>query len=181
MLFRSTFTTLIDYDKIQFEVNGKLIWEVQRIVTPTAKPVYCGDNIDYGTYYQLKAFPIEKMFMILNLALTNPGHGPGGAPGVDGTTVFPSSFDIDYLRVWTRVQEDANIFPTVSNGKWKIKSNLSFKLFSVKNTLGENISNYTFDIATNELNIFSSSDGIYFVTLDYNGNKKTLKVLMVSN
>ena len=41
--------------------------------------------------------PNEPMYLILNLAI-----GGGGWPGMpDSTTVFPATFDVDYVRVWT--------------------------------------------------------------------------------
>jgi beta-glucanase (GH16 family) len=42
--------------------------------------------------------PNEPMYLIVNLAI-----GGGGWPGTpDSTTVFPATFDIDYVRIWTQ-------------------------------------------------------------------------------
>ena len=63
------------------------------------------DNVHYYTHKNEKAgfggWPFDKRFhLLLNLAI---GGGWGGKQGIDDT-LFPHKFEIDYVRVYTKVQ-----------------------------------------------------------------------------
>ena len=53
------------------------------------------DGIERWRYTDRKRIPSEPMYLVLNLAVG--GDWPGSP---DSTTVFPSYFDVDYVRVW---------------------------------------------------------------------------------
>ena len=64
---------------------GALVWYV--------------DGVERWRYADASTIPDEPMYLLLDLAVG--GDWPG-AP--DASTVLPSYFDVDYVRVWERVK-----------------------------------------------------------------------------
>lgn len=62
------------------------------------------NNQEYATRFQTYTDP---MAIITNVAVA----GDNGAfpPGPDGSTILPSTFEVDYIRVWTRVDCNLNV------------------------------------------------------------------------
>lgn len=91
-----TFTCIFDFDRIIWKIDGNTIRTFYRIVTANGDPVVCGDNIGNGTYFQQQSYPLENMHIIANMAIQSGSSAP------DANTVFPSVFEIDYIRYYKK-------------------------------------------------------------------------------
>ena len=87
-----TYTIYYNFDRIIWQIDGETIRTLYRYHTLSGLPVLCGDDIVTGLYFQKISFPIEPMHLIVNLAIRNGEEAP------DENTVFPSYFEIDYIR-----------------------------------------------------------------------------------
>ena len=87
-----TFTCKYEFDRIIWQIDNVTIRTKYRFYTATGDEIKCDDNIAINTYFQLQSFPIEKMHLIMNLAIRQNGYDP------DENTPFPSIFEIDYVR-----------------------------------------------------------------------------------
>jgi beta-glucanase (GH16 family) len=173
-----TFTCLFEFDKISILIDGDPVRIIYRVETLSGQPVSCGDNISAGNYFHLKSFPIERMNVIINLALISE-NGPGGSVPLDADTPLPSSFDIDYVRIWEKSGdgEYISVLPNPTQSKVTIKvSNVPSSL-KVSNALGEIIYN---GIYLNELDLSQLQAGIYFITANFSDCSKTAKVIKVN-
>lgn len=105
-----TFTCIFDFDRIIWEIDGNTIRTFYRIVTVNGTPVVCGDNIGTGEYFQQQSYPIENMCIIANMAIQSGSNAP------DASTVFPSIFEIDYIRYYKK-KECCNdlVFASISD------------------------------------------------------------------
>lgn len=90
------FTCIFDFDKIIWKIDGSTIRTFYRIVTVDGNPVVCGDNIGIGEYFQQQSYPLENMHIIANMAIQSGSNAP------DANTVFPSTFEIDYIRYYKK-------------------------------------------------------------------------------
>lgn len=174
-----TFTCIFEYDKMTVLIDDEIIRVVHRVITMTKDPVECGDNIDYGTYYQLKAYPMEPMNMIINLALISE-NGPGSSKPVDDTTPFPSSFELDYVRFWKRVPSLVSLYPNPGAGKFKLYSNTTIKSVSVNNMAGDIVYQSAFSNTDFEFDLSAMPDGVYLLKAELEGINKTLKLVKIS-
>ena len=174
-----TFTCIIDYDKITTLIDNHVIREIYRVFSSTNKPVLCGDEINYGSYFELEAFPMEEMKLILNLALiaNNQKGGGNGFKSVDESTPFPSSFDIDYVKAWKRRPFEINIYPNPTSGLIKIKSNLNINKLKVFDSFGALLITIEMNNNSAEIDLNSLSNGIYFINYELNGILKWSKIL----
>ena len=177
-----TFTCIFDFDKISILIDGHLVRLIHRIITLSGEPVNCGDNIGTGTYYFLKSYPIEKMAIIINLALISE-NGPGASVPVDGTTPFPSSFDIDYVRMWKRNPEidSISIQPNPTANKITVNSNHKITLIQIINMNGEIVSENKLYANYFVADLINFPIGIYFVKVNLVEGFKTFKVVKVEN
>lgn len=91
-----TFTCIFDFDKIIWFIDGNLIRIFYRIITVNGDPVVCGDDIGIGEYIQEKSYPLENMHIIASMAIMSGSNAP------DVNTVFPSTFEIDYIRYYKK-------------------------------------------------------------------------------
>lgn len=66
----------------------RLVWNPQRIV-------WYVDGVERNRYEVAGNIPAKPMYLLANLAVG--GNWPGSP---DGTTPFPSFFDVDYIKVW---------------------------------------------------------------------------------
>ena len=159
-----TFTCQYEYDKIIFMIDNEIVREIYRALSQTGNPVLCGDKIDYGTYFQLEAFPIEEMNLILNLALISK-QGPGKSVPIDETTAFPSSFDIDYVRCWHKIPESIQIYPNPTKDYLNIDNANGFHV-SIINMLGQQVFASQIDQQNFQINLSSlKCRGLYFVQI----------------
>jgi beta-glucanase (GH16 family) len=88
--------------------------------------INCNDDIGIGQYLNRKSLPIEPMNVILNLQI---GSATGASGPPDSNTPFPSTMDIDYIKIWSRpksVQEVdvVEITPNPNNGLFSISFNI---------------------------------------------------------
>lgn len=72
-------------------------WHIYAVDWKPNELVWYIDGIERRRFTKLPYIPNEPMYLILNLAVG--GDWPGSP---DDQTVFPSSFEIDYVRVWKR-------------------------------------------------------------------------------
>lgn len=85
--------------KIVYSVDGNIIRTQRKYQTELAQEVdNCIQYTNGNHYYALNIFPDSAQSIILNLAISNTNSHPGP----DNTTVFPSSLDVDYVRVYKR-------------------------------------------------------------------------------
>jgi beta-glucanase (GH16 family) len=173
-----TFSCIFDFDKISFLVDDELIRVVHRIITLDGYPVVCGDKIDFGTYYQLKSYPIERMSIIINLALISE-KGPGSSLQIDSTTPFPSSFDVDYVKMWERepIEEYLTAQPNPTADTFKVNSNSSIITLEIHNVNGEMIYKSEMTSPTFSIDLSSQPNGIYFLTARLSNSYRTLKII----
>lgn len=66
------------------------------------------NNQEYAVRFQ--PYP-DPMWVIINVAVASDGGA--FAPGPDASTIFPSIFEVDYIRIWTKV--DCNLSVARSN------------------------------------------------------------------
>lgn len=93
-----TYTCIYEFDRIIWQIDGVDIRTFYRYTTSTNIPITCGENIANGVYFQEQSFPIDKMHIILNLAIRNGNSAP------DNSTVLPNYFEIDYVRYYIKIQ-----------------------------------------------------------------------------
>lgn len=176
-----TFSCIFDFDKISFLLDDKLVRVIHRIVSLNGQPINCGDEISSGTYFFVKGYPIERMHLILNLSLLSV-NGPPGSMAIDGTTPFPSAFEIDYVKVWKKASEALTLSlspnPVIEN--LKIESNhqiISVRIYDVSGRIL-----YDKNACVSEINIDLRTlvDGVYFVTAVFENGTKTNKIVKVS-
>lgn len=172
-----TFTCVFEYDQIVFLIDGDPFRVIYRVVTPAREPVSCGDNVGSGTYYQLKAFPVEPMNLIFNMALISK-NGPGNSSPVDETTPFPSSFDVDYVRAWERKSAAVIIFPNPTYDNLSIfTNNLNTGTVEVRDARGLLLFEQVFNSSSFVIGVATLAPGFYYVIIRYNGGIKTRKFL----
>ena len=170
------FSCVFDYDKIEFLIDDKTVREINRVITSDGKPVLCGDNIDYGVYYQLEAYPIETMNIIVNLALLSK-NGPADSMPIDDSTPYPSSFDIDYVRYSKRVPEALTIYPNPTPGKISIHSNVAMQSAELFNMAGQSIYKLAVSATDFDMNLSAEHNGIYLLKVSLDGIVKTSKII----
>lgn len=106
-----------DYHKYSLEWDQyKLIFRVDDVIyrksykyysTQSGYGVESNNNLPQVVYQKDRVFPDNPAYLILNFAIGDSTAGYGDGPP-DETTVFPSSFDIDYVRVWKQTNENKN-------------------------------------------------------------------------
>ena len=85
-------------DKIQWFFDGNLIRTIYRRYSITGQEIGC--NIySYTSYIQDKIYPVDPMYIILNLAIK---HGENGCDSPNVSTVFPNQMEVDWVRYYQR-------------------------------------------------------------------------------
>ena len=91
-----TFTCFFEVDRIVFQLDGVTQRTVFRYTNQSGDALLCGDNSSDSAYLELEAFPAESMNIIMNLSVQSGRKAP------NRRTRFPASYEIDYIRYWTR-------------------------------------------------------------------------------
>jgi beta-glucanase (GH16 family) len=94
-----TITCLFDFDKIIWMVDNVIVRVLYRFTSVAGNFIECGENIATGTYWDSKFWPLEPMSIIMNLAV---GSGSGPCPQPSNNNIFPSVFEIDYIKYWKK-------------------------------------------------------------------------------
>ena len=173
-----TFTCIFDFDKMTFLVDNKEVRVIHRILTLNGQPIFCGDDIGQGTYFQLKSYPIERMSIIANLALI-ANSGEDGFVPIDDSTPFPSSFEVDYIKMWKRsdFEEYALIQPNPTSEKFTVTSNstiYSVNIYDVNGKLVQKIDSY---LPNTQIDLTGQPNGVYFVRVELNSKIHSLKLV----
>ena len=106
-----------DQYKLIFRIDGNIYRTSYKYYDYNGVAVQNKSGLAQGAYQKDKIFPDNPAHLILNFALdrgpiydlegnlVQEGSGYGDGPP-DEFTVFPSSFDIDYVRVWKYTNDD---------------------------------------------------------------------------
>jgi beta-glucanase (GH16 family) len=142
-----------DETKIQFFVDGNFYNEF----------VYSNGN-NSGSVFQ------NPYFFLLNVAVG--GNWPGYP---DGTTIFPATMEVDYIRVFQQLEvgvaeienSPISIYPTPCTVQLNVATSESNTdlTYEVVNTLGEKIDSGKLIGQTTSINTTSWSTGVYFVRI----------------
>jgi beta-glucanase (GH16 family) len=92
-------TCLFDFDKITWQIDGNTVHVLYRFSTVSGYSIECGENIGIGTYFMEKSYPMQSMSIIMNLAVRSGKNAP------DANTVFPSMYEIDYVRYYIKSEQ----------------------------------------------------------------------------
>lgn len=95
-----TFTLIFEWDKIIWQIDDITYHTHYRFKTFNGIPVTCGEVIDPGTYTMSEVFPLERMRVIMNLAIRSLDEAP------NESTVFPNYYEVDYVRVSKKAECD---------------------------------------------------------------------------
>lgn len=173
-----TFACIFDFDKISFLVDDKLMRIVHRIITPSGEPVNCDDNISPGSYFFLKAYPIERMQVILNLALLSE-NGPAGSVAVDETSELPAIFEIDHVKIWEKKNNRIRltVSPNPVESLVNIDSDHAIKSLRLTDVQGRTLK--LFDVNATSFSFDASylSPGMYFIRASFEEIEKTVKLI----
>ncbi len=91
------YTCIFEFDKTTWLIDGNISKIQYRFSDDNSFPITCKDKINNQYLYQLEAYPMEPMNILLTMAIGSDetGHAP------NNSTPFPSSFDIDYVRFYS--------------------------------------------------------------------------------
>ena len=108
-LFENFHTYALEWEKnvIRWYFDEELIYELPKYIDVgvNGEEYFCPAILEEGNYLESLFFSQFDMEMIINLAIPPP-EGNGFTNYPDETTPFPSSYDIDYVRVYQReIQE----------------------------------------------------------------------------
>jgi beta-glucanase (GH16 family) len=71
-------------------------WHTYGVDWEPSAIVWYVDGVEHYRYSTAANIPAEKMYLLLNMAIG--GDWPGSP---DGSTVFPATFEVDYVHVWS--------------------------------------------------------------------------------
>lgn len=132
-----TFAVEWDYFKIIWYIDGQPVQYRYRFNTLSLQNIDCNSLQEGSIYYLNESWPFtDRMQVRFNMALqqgyTNPAIGSGYNKAPDGTTPFPSAFEIDYFRYYKRGPCSANV--TITSDPQLNLSNILYNTL-----LGQNI------------------------------------------
>ena len=93
---------------VDWRIDGQLVRRVHRLSTITGELIECNDDVAVNTLIWNEMIPNQPMSVIANLALS-PSGSYCGNDGLDNTTPFPSTFEIDYIRVYQKTPQEGLI------------------------------------------------------------------------
>jgi len=93
------FTCIFDFDKIVWQIDGNTVRTLHRFMTISGQVVSCGEDIGAGVYFMQSSYPLQSMHIRLNLAIQSRKNAP------NANTVFPSVFEIDYVRYYIKSEQ----------------------------------------------------------------------------
>ena len=92
-----TYTTYFENDKIEYFIDGQFINRKTRYITPSGQSLFCDDGtIGAGSAYDINGWPRLPMQLVLNMAIETGSNAP------NASTVFPATYEIDYVRYWKK-------------------------------------------------------------------------------
>lgn len=94
-----TYTCIWDQYKVEWYVDGDLKYIATRWHTILGQQLDCSSLSAFSEFILHKEFPDDPMQIIANFALSSASGS--GAP--DASTIFPSSYEIDYIKYWKKV------------------------------------------------------------------------------
>lgn len=172
------FSCIFDFDKISFLIDDKLVRVIHRLVTVSGLPINCGDDISSGSYFVLKGYPIERMHLILNLSLLSANGPPGSLPAGD-VTPLPASFEIDYVKVWKKGNDEATLsgYPNPVSDVVNIKSNQLILSLKIHDLMGTFLYDNVVLSKEGKIDMSDLIDGMYIITAIFSNEVKTLKIV----
>jgi hypothetical protein len=166
-----TVTFINDWYQSVWLLDGTEIHTENRFETTGGKYLSCGDEIEAGSQFNArKNLPMEMMHVIINLQIGSE-HGASGP--VNNFTVFPASFDIDYIRIWQRkfVNTRLVISPNPNSGKFLLSLSPSQngpKKVTIFDLVGKEVGEYTSDANESiEIDELTLPRGFYICKLKY--------------
>jgi beta-glucanase (GH16 family) len=88
-----------DEFNLVYRIDGEEKFILSRLLDINGREVLdCINFHNYNIFYDLEIFPRKPMSIILNLAISDGGY----CDPPNSETIFPSSLDIDYIRVYKR-------------------------------------------------------------------------------
>jgi len=150
---------------IRFYLDGEQVFVTSRFYTIQGTQVtWC--CVEPGVYNVLPAFPSGENNLVNIIASLGIGTGED-APA--GSTIFPSQFEIDYVRVYQRdppSSADYNcevlLYPNPAFTKMKVKKN-KMTLVRIENILGEILFSKQVAADETEVDVSIFPKGIYFL------------------
>jgi beta-glucanase (GH16 family) len=154
---------------IIFRIDGNQVFEITRFYTISGDAVtWC--CVDAGVYNVQPAFPQGENNtpnIIANLGVGNSKTAGTGAP--NSSTVFPSQFEIDYIRVYQRdtskiIDTDCQVllFPNPVTNDLFIESN-NMTSIKIENVLGQILYSSSLNTNETEVNVSTYGKGVYIV------------------
>lgn len=138
-------------------------WDTDEIRWYLDDVEFFSTNIGAGTVSREEFH--NPFFLLLNLAIG--GNWPGSP---DGTTTFPATMMVDYVRVyqeWTGIDEiadfEVSVYPNPANDLITITSEYDFESYSITSLQGEVL----LEGKEAVIDIRGLNQGIYFVNLKY--------------
>lgn len=174
-----TYACIWEADRIAFLVDDRPLGIIYRVLSPSKKPVVCGDELGNGTYFQLMSYPLEPMKIIFNMALISK-NGPGGSVPVDESTPFPSSFDVDYIRFSKRTPGAVDVYPNPAEDSIRVESKTTILSVSLSNLTGQQLYTAGVDALSAGINLSLLPAGVYVLTVGLEGVTKRVKVLKIT-
>ncbi|MEX2596595.1 MAG: family 16 glycosylhydrolase [Salibacteraceae bacterium] len=169
------YTCIFDEFKIIWQLDGETIREYPRFTTYDGNPVFCGDEIAFGTYLEQQAYPRDSMSIIFNLALQAGEHAP------DETTKFPAVFEVDYIRFYEFVRSKSiklKAYPNPTEGIFQIESELPIEKIALFDLTGKLLREWEqLPKGVSEFDISGFEQGIYFFRAIIYGEMKLLKIV----
>lgn len=99
-----TYSLEWDDCKIVFRIDDDIVRTDYKYKTENGELVTNKQQLATGNYWQNPLFPDEEVSLILNLAISQERGGIRRAHAPNDNTLFPASFEIDYVKIYQRVQ-----------------------------------------------------------------------------
>jgi hypothetical protein len=155
---------------VTFKIDNKTVFVVSRLNTISGHEVsWC--CVEPGVYAVQPAYPKGKnclLSVIVTLAVLSGDESP------DNNTLFPSIFEIDYIRVYQRDTSSAKLpdyecvvtlFPNPTNSTLTIRKN-DMTFIRVENALGKEILSIKLNADESEIDVSTLEKGLYFVLVN---------------